>query len=318
MYDIADKIPEFDESAEILLLLGRDTIDAHRVFDQVIGPPGAPFAQRLGLGWAVVGELCLGEIHAQDTVNVNKTYLLSNGRTSLFKPCDSKVQVSDVDQKSYAYDPVFVKTVDDDKPSLSVQDRDFLQIMETNFHTDASGRWFAPLPFKSPRQRLPNNRELAVKRAQSLDASLRKNPVKKQHFVDFMAKIFQKGHAEVAPPLRPGEECWYLPIFGVYHPQKPDQIRGVFDSSAKYQNISLNSVLLRGPDLTNSLLGILIRFRREPVAITADIEQMFYCFLVEERHRNFLRFFWYAHNDPSKQLIEYRMQVQVFGNSPSP
>lgn len=107
LYNVADKIPESDENAEILLFLGRDTIDAHHVLNQVIGPPGVPFAQRLGLGWVVVGELCLGEIHSQVKVKVNKTYLLSNSRTSLFKPCDSKVQVSDVDQKSYAYDPVF-------------------------------------------------------------------------------------------------------------------------------------------------------------------------------------------------------------------
>lgn len=54
------------------------------------------------------------------------------------------------------------------------------------------------------------------------------------------------------------------------------------------------------------------------MSVTADIEQMFYCFSVEERQRNFLRFFWYADDDPTKQLIEYRIQVQVFGNSPSP
>lgn len=133
-----------------------------------------------------------------------------------------------------------------------------------------------------------------------------------------MQRIFDANHVEVAPPLRDLEECWYLPIFGVYHPKKPDQIRGVFDSSAKYDGVSLNSVLLSGPDLTNSLLGVLLRFRKNPVAITADIQQMFHCFLVKEEHRNFLRFLWYENNDPSKELKEYRMRVHVFGNSPSP
>ncbi len=32
----------------------------------------------------------------------------------------------------------------------------------------------------------------------------------------------------------------------------------------------------------------------------------------------FLRFLWYMDNDPEKELIEYRMCVHVFGNSPSP
>ena len=52
--------------------------------------------------------------------------------------------------------------------------------------------------------------------------------------------------------------------------------------------------------------------------MTADIKKMFYCFLVSENHRNFLRFFWYLDNDPDSELVEYRMRVHVFGNSPSP
>ncbi|XP_054611777.1 uncharacterized protein LOC129169411 [Dunckerocampus dactyliophorus] len=58
--------------------------------------------------------------------------------------------------------------------------------------------------------------------------------------------------------------------------------------------------------------------RKEPVAITADIEQMFYCFIVQEEHRDFLRFLWYEDNDLNKGVVDYRMRVHVFGNSPSP
>jgi hypothetical protein len=99
----------------------------------------------------------------------------------------------------------------------------------------ATGSWVAPLPFRSPRQSLPNNREQAVQRAKYLDSSLRRNPKKREHMVEFMQKILANNHAEVAPPLQNNEECWYLPLFGVYHPKKPDQIRGVFDSFAKFK-----------------------------------------------------------------------------------
>ena len=85
-----------------------------------------------------------------------------------------------------------------------------------------------------------------------------------------MGKILDNNHAEVAPPLQENEERWYLPLFGVYHPKKPEQIRGVFDSSAKF------NVLLTGPDLSNSLLGVLVRFRREMIAVTADVQHMFH------------------------------------------
>ena len=52
--------------------------------------------------------------------------------------------------------------------------------------------------------------------------------------------------------------------------------------------------------------------------MTADIEQMFYRFRVEEKHRYFLQFYWYRNNNPDDELIEYRMKARVFGNSPSP
>lgn len=109
---------------------------------------------------------------------------------------------------------------------------------------------------------------------------------------------------------------------GTYHysesiiPKK--QIRVVFDSSAQHEGISLNNVLLTGPDLNNSLIGILMRFRKECVAVMADIQQMFHCFVVREDHRDYLRFPWYRDNDLNKDIVEYRMKVHVFGNSPSP
>ncbi|RXN30203.1 hypothetical protein ROHU_017834 [Labeo rohita] len=60
---IADKIPPLDPDAKILLLLGRDILQVHKVREQISGPGDAPFAQRLDLGWVVVGDLCPGGAH---------------------------------------------------------------------------------------------------------------------------------------------------------------------------------------------------------------------------------------------------------------
>lgn len=134
----------------------------------------------------------------------------------------------------------------------------------------------------------------------------------KEHFLEFMKKVFENDHAELAPELEEHQERWYLPLFGVYHPQKPNQIRVVFDSSAKYDGVSLNDVLLSGPDLNNALLGVLIRFRKENIAVTADIQQMFYVFVVREDHRDYLRFLWYKNNDLNNNITEYRMKVHIY------
>ena len=60
------------------------------------------------------------------------------------------------------------------------------------------------------------------------------------------------------------------------HPQKTEKVRVVFDCAAKFKGASLNVKLLQGPDLTNGLLGVIIRFRQEPVAMVADVEGMFH------------------------------------------
>ncbi len=52
--------------------------------------------------------------------------------------------------------------------------------------------------------------------------------------------------------------------------------------------------------------------------MTVDIQQMFHCFTVKEDHRDCLRFIWFRENDLDKDVIEGRMKVHVFGNSPSP
>lgn len=54
------------------------------------------------------------------------------------------------------------------------------------------------------------------------------------------------------------------------------------------------------------------------IGVVADIEQMFFGFIVAEEDRNYLRFLWHRDNDPDKELVEYRMCKHVFGNSPSP
>ncbi|XP_073668774.1 uncharacterized protein [Paramisgurnus dabryanus] len=335
---IAAQIPEVDSEVPIMMLLGRDLIEVHKVRRYINGPPEAPYALKLDLGWVIVGDVCLGRVHKPESVNTLFTCTLDSGRQSLFKPCPNvfqiKENVCDVKPSSSSTatplkkpvwkrddqvdQDIFKRTKDDERLALSVEDMTFLHIMEEGLYKDEKQSWVAPLPFKLQRRRLPNNRSQVLDRFKSLQRSFAKKPIMKEHFFTFMEKILERGHAEVAPPLNHQEECWYLPLFGVYHSKKPNQIRVVFDSSCQYDGVSLNDVLLKGPDLNNGLLGVLLRFRKEAVAITTDIQQMFHCFLVRPEDRNFLRFFWYGNNDPEQNIMEFRMKVHIFGNSPSP
>lgn len=336
---VAHKITAVDPDAPILLLLGRDILRVHKVREQINGPHNAPYAQRLDLGWVIVGEACLEAAHKPAEVSVYKANVLPNGRTSFLRPCPNSIQVKeDYSGKPHRHNclyfthgeadqavstdrlghTVFEISKDDNKPALSMDDRAFLTIMNDEVYQDDDHSWVAPLPFRSPRRLLPSNREQAVNRLASLRKTLEKKPEMKSHYTEFMQRMLDNDQAERAPPLEPGKEHWYLPTFGVYHPKKPGQIRVVFDSSAECEGTSLNDVLLSGPDLNNSLLGVLLRFRKDPVAVTADVQQMFYCFVVRSDHRDYLRYLWYEDNDLSKRVVEYRMKVHVFGNTPSP
>ena len=96
----------------------------------------------------------------------------------------------------------------------------------------------------------------------------------------------------------------------MYHPKKPNKIRVVFDCSAKCQGTSLNDLLLQGPNLTNGLIGVLVRFRQERIALMCDVEMIFHQFRVDEKDRNYLRFLWMEEG--------YRMKVHLFGATSSP
>ena len=65
----------------------------------------------------------------------------------------------------------------------------------------------------------------------------------------------------------------YVPHHGVTNVNKPGKVRVVFDAAAQFDKACLNEKLLKGPDYLNKLIGILLRFRREPYAVISDIEQ---------------------------------------------
>ena len=126
-----------------------------------------------------------------------------------------------------------------------------------------------PLPLKNPDVKVPNNRIQAVKRARSLKRKLQKDEKMYSDYCTFMNKLFEKSYARKIDGTNDGK-TWYLPHHGVYHPRKPDKMRVVFDCSATYGGMSLNSMLLQGPDLTNQIVGVLSRFREEQIALVAD------------------------------------------------
>ena len=191
-----------------------------------------------------------------------------------------------------------------------------MNITTGGIHKADNGHYEVPLPLCDENVRLPCNRKLAEVRLKQLKRRLEIDRKYKEDFVTFMEKMLKNGQAEKAP--KQYERAWYIPHHGVYHPRKPEKLRVVFDCSAEFQGHSLNRHLLQGPDLTNSLIGVLCRFRKEPVAFACDIEGMFHQVHINEEHRDLLRFLWWDQGDITKEPNEYRMTVHLFGATLSP
>ena len=75
---------------------------------------------------------------------------------------------------------------------------------------------------------------------------------------------------------------------------------------------------MQGPDLTNSLVGVLTRFREDPVGFMGDVEAMFHQVSVLPSQYDYLRFLWWPDGNLEGELQEYRMVVHLFGAVSSP
>ena len=84
--------------------------------------------------------------------------------------------------------------------------------------------------------------------------------------------------------------CWYLPQHGVCHPNKLRKIRVVFDFCTEHEGTWFFKKLLYGPDLTDQIAGVLLKFREEHIEVTGDAEQFFNQGKVPNKQRRHLRF----------------------------
>lgn len=102
-----------------------------------------------------------------------------------------------------------------------------------------------------------------------------------------------------------GKPLWYLLHNAVFNPNRPRKPRVAFDCAARCIGSSFNGLLPSGPDLTNSLLSVLLRFRQEPVALSSDIEAMFHRVMVDPNDFDASRFPWWLGDDFSSLSVEY-------------
>ena len=167
---------------------------------------------------------------------------------------------------------------------------------------------------------LPNNYFSALVLLKSLERRLEKTPELKMSYAQAIKDDFDKGYivqVDKSDCFRidnPRE--WYLPHHPVFHPQTPGKERSLLNGGANFHGVSLNSKLLTGPDLLQTLIHALMLFRQHPYAVSADIEGMFLQVGVIPEDRPSLHFLW--REDPASDVAVYQYVRHIFGSKDSP
>ena len=280
-----DELPD-----RVDVLIGQDHADVLMPLKVRCGAEGEPFATCTILGWSVNGPIAPSQ-------GVSKRVI------SHFVTTD---QIENDFHKLWNIEN---ENVARDKCAWSLEDKRVIELWDNHVQR-VEGHYQLPIPFKDDVV-IPNNLPVAMSRLKSLTVSLAKRGLTSQYSEE-IRKLCNKSYAEKIPidEIEKGEKVWYLPHQAVVSERKPGKLRIVYDCASKFHGQSLNDKCLQGPDLTNKLLYVLLRFRNHAYALTADIEAMYYQVMVNDADVDCLRFLWVNENG---DVEHYRMLRHVFG-----
>lgn len=180
---------------------------------------------------------------------------------------------------------------------------------------DSNGRYVLRLPFKDLiRPDLGSNRKIALKRLESLDNKLSRDPEQKKLYYDNLESYLEPGHMTIAQH----RSDYLLLHFGIYKPTSSSTpLRVVFDpniSSNNGNNLAKN--LLVGPKLQKDISDLLTQWRLHPVVLLCDIQAMYRNILIHPDDRQFQHILW--HEKGSMEVTEFELTTCTFGLPGSP
>ncbi|XP_058827917.1 uncharacterized protein LOC131687846 [Topomyia yanbarensis] len=291
------------------ILIGLDNATLGYAMKSREGQSNEPIAIKTRLGWIVFGS-CVGEKNAGHYVNYHALQICQCNR-------ETGEDLHELVKGYFALDSLGISK--QSKLLLSHEDQRAQSMLES-LTRPVDSRFESGLLWKYDSVRLPDSAAMALRRWRCLDNRMKKDPLLAGELNAKIQDHINKGYirklsAEELEVNRP--RVWYLPIFPIVNPNKPGKTRLVWDAAATAFGVSLNSVLLTGPDQLTSLLSVLIQFREFRTAVCGDIREMYHQVRMREDDQHCQRFFWKACEtdiDPSVYVV----QVMTFGACCSP
>ncbi|XP_055604085.1 uncharacterized protein LOC129752324 [Uranotaenia lowii] len=184
---------------------------------------------------------------------------------------------------------------------------------------DSSGRYTVRLPLtRDPLVCLGESRSIAERRFLNLEKRLDRDPGTREAYYQFMDDYIRLQHMIKLETVDDSVPHCYLP----HHPVFKDtstttKVRVVFDASCKTTSgFSINDLQLVGPVIQDDLLSIVLRFRKHPIAMVADIEKMYRQIQLHPDDCPYQRILWRQHAED--QIATYELQTVTYGLASAP
>ena len=193
---------------------------------------------------------------------------------------------------------------------------------EQGTHDDPGPYWRTEFPWTIEPDDLIDNKAAVTAVMHATEKKLSKNPAWRETYEKQLRELVDKKFAseitltDIARWINEGGKTYYIAHQMVVNPQnKSTPVRCCFNSSQKYKGFSLNSSWELGPDLVNSLHGVLLRFRKDLVGAQGDITKMYYMVRIKEKESWMQIFMW---KFVGETVVRYfKMERLVMGNKPS-
>ncbi|XP_058467435.1 uncharacterized protein LOC131440300 [Malaya genurostris] len=292
-------IEDYDDAVP-QILIGNDNSHLGAVLKIREGMTFEPIAAKTRLGWTIYGAGKDEESHHSHSYHI----------------CQCNRQLHDLVRDNFLVDNIGVAIA---VPPDSDESRRANRILRDT--TKRIGNNFeVGLLWKFDAFELPDSYAMAIRRMVCLERRMENDSrigasVKRQ-----IREYIEKGYISkaTAEQLRAADprRIWYLPLGVTINPKKPEKVRIFCDAAAEVDSVSLNTMLLKGPDLLSSLPTVLFGFRERRVAICADIQEMFHQIFIRKEDRQSQRLLW---RDAADRVPDvYLMNVATFGASCSP
>ena len=290
-----------------------DYAELHYSRADVRGEEGGPIARLGPLGWS-----CIGSPEGRD-VTGKRTHVI---RTLLIRDplANTTADVCcDIDRSLKRFWEIESCGVESkDTLICSEEETSAVRKLEESI-TYSNGRYKIGIPWKEHGVKLPDNRQTAMTRLCNTENKLKKDALIEEEYKRTIKSYVEKGYLRKVPNQEPiPPEVWYLPHFPVVRMDRTTtKVRIVFDCSAKTDGVSLNDIICAGPKLQRDLFDVLVRFRRNPVALVCDIQEMYLQIEIEEADRPYFRFLW-RDREVSREPDVYEFSRVVFGKNSAP